>query len=337
MSNPSLANQPIREQSFDRAAKASAAYLSPRQVFSNEGLEQLNCSSNMKGALQLAGHVAVLDVSGYLWMSHSQLLGTGQLWIGLPALFIYGFSLAVMFAPMHECVHRTAFANNRINDTVAWFAGLLSFYNSTFYRRYHKWHHRYTRIPGKDPELTDITPTNLREYLWQISGIPWWIGKVQTHFLCATGQMDDFPFIPETARSQIQRSVQVQLLVYFGAIALSVYCQQPWFFLGWLLPLAIGQPFLRFILLAEHTDCTLDANPFANTRTTLTSWPLQRFIWNISFHAEHHFCPAIPFHALPNAHQQLQKHLNQVAPGYVAVNYSIVQHLDKPLDQASDA
>jgi fatty acid desaturase len=315
------------EQTFDRAAKASAAYLSPRQVFVSEGLEQLTRSSDAKGARQLLGHLAILGVSGYCWMTHIHLL-----WIGVPALLIYGFGLAALFAPMHECVHRTAFASNRINDAVAWLAGLLSFYNSTFYRRYHKWHHRYTRIPGKDPELSDLTPTNLREYLWIVSGIPWWIGKVHTHFLCATGQMDDFPYIPETARSQVQRSVQLQMLVYAGAIALCAYLQQPWFLLGWLLPLAIGQPFLRIILLAEHTDCTLDANPFANTRTTLTWLPLQIFIWNISFHAEHHFCPAIPFHALPSAHPPLQSHLNHVDPGYVAVNLGIVQKLNKPSD-----
>jgi fatty acid desaturase len=310
------------EQSFDRSTKASAAYLSPSQVFSTEGLNQLNQRSDLKGGLQLAGHLAVMGLSGYLWLTH-----TNELWLGLPALLLYGFSMAAMFAPMHECVHRTAFASNRANNLVAWFAGLLSLYNSTFYRRYHKWHHRYTRIPGKDPELSDPTPTNLREYLWQVSGIPWWIGKIRGHVRCAMGQMEDCPYIPETVRSEVQQSVQLQLAVYVVAIAASLYFQQPWFVLAWLLPLAIGQPILRLILLAEHTGCTLDANPFTNTRTTLTWWPLRLLMWNISFHAEHHFCPSLPFHALAKAHQSLRSHLHHMDSGYVAVNLGIIDNL----------
>jgi fatty acid desaturase len=58
-------------------------------------------------------------VSGYWWLTH---VGS---WWGWPALVIYGFSIAAMFAPVHECVHRTAFASNRANDVVAWLAGLL--------------------------------------------------------------------------------------------------------------------------------------------------------------------------------------------------------------------
>ncbi|WP_124976882.1 fatty acid desaturase family protein [Aphanothece sacrum] len=308
------------ERNFERSPKRAVAYLSPQQVFSSEGLTELNQPSNLKGILQLLGHLAVMVGSGYIWLNQD------NLGLKIPALIIYGFTLATMFAALHECVHRTAFANNRLNDIVAWFAGLLSFYNSTFYRRYHKWHHRYTRIRDKDPELTDLTPTNLGEYLWVISGIPWWIGKVQTHYLCATGQMEDLPYIQETARGEIQRSVQLQLLTYLGAIIVSIYYQQPWFVLFWLLPLAMGQPLLRFILLAEHTACTFDANPFANTRTTLTAIPLRFLMWNMPFHAEHHFCPSIPFHALGKAHQKLQPHLCYVERGYINVNLGVVKN-----------
>jgi fatty acid desaturase len=300
----------------------TTAYLSPRQVFSAEGLEQLNQSSNLLGSLQLALHLSVLGISGYVWLTHLQ-----NLWIGFPALVVYGFCFALMFAPLHEGVHRTAFANNQMNDAVSWFAGLLSLYNSAFYRRYHKWHHRYANIPGKDPELDDPLPTTLPAYLWHISGISWWVGKLKCHFLCATGQMEDFPYISPASRSQVQRSVQLQLLVYLLGIAISIYFHQPWFILGWMLPLAIGQPFLRMILLSEHTGCNQDNNPFANTRTTLAWTPMRLLIWNISYHAEHHFCPAIPFHALPSAHAKLRTHLSHIDPGYAAVNLKIIQNL----------
>jgi fatty acid desaturase len=65
----------------------------------------------------------------------------------------------------------------------------------------------------------------------------------------------------------------------------------------------------------------------ANTRTTITRAPLRWLMWNMSFHAEHHFCPSLPFHALGQAHESLRSHLDHVDPGYVAVNAAIVRNL----------
>ena len=59
---------------------------------------------------------------------------------GVPAAaaaVAFGFTLVTMFAAMHECVHRTAFRSQWLNNGVGWLAWLLSFYNSTFYRHYH--------------------------------------------------------------------------------------------------------------------------------------------------------------------------------------------------------
>lgn len=292
------------------------------RILSRQEINVLNQRSNYLGMVQLGVHLTITGCSGYLYASN-----LGNWWVAIPALFVYGFSIAAMFAPMHEAVHRTAFANNRLNDIVGWFAGLLSYYNSTYFRYFHKWHHLYTRIPGKDPELTEITPKNWAEYLLAISGLPWWYAHINGHFRVAFGLLDDCPFIPLSARTQVIRSTRLHLGVYAGAIAISLICGQPWFFLYWLLPLMIGQPILRFILLAEHTGCTLDNNLTTNTRTTLTLLPLRLLMWNMPFHAEHHLYPSLPFHALPKAHQQLRSHFTHVDPGYIKVNRDIIGKL----------
>ncbi|MEM9905215.1 MAG: fatty acid desaturase, partial [Cyanobacteria bacterium P01_D01_bin.44] len=151
-------------QPANRLDPSTAAIANPRQLLGTEQLAALNQRSNLAGGLRLAGHLGVMVLSGYLWEAAPG-------WMALPALVIYGASFALMFCAMHECSHRTAFASPRLNDVAAWLAGLLSFYNSTFYRRYHKWHHRYTQIPGKDPELGDPKPTSWGDYLWQLSGL----------------------------------------------------------------------------------------------------------------------------------------------------------------------
>ncbi len=292
--------------------------INPNQILTPHELASVNQRSDLAGLLRLLAHFTLMGASGYLW-------ATVSVWFAVPTLVIYGISLAFMFCPTHECIHRTAFNRQWLNDGVAWVAGLLSFYNSTFYRRYHKWHHRYTRVAGKDPELTDPEPKSWRQYLWQLSGIPWWWGKMVGHFKVASGQFEDYFFLPESAYAEVMRSTWLQLSTYGVIILLSTALGHPlWLLKYWLLPLAIGQPFLRFILMAEHTGCSADDNPLTNTRTTITLWPLRFLMWNMPYHAEHHLYPSIPFHALPQAHQQLKPHFTHVEPGYLWVNQKIV-------------
>ncbi|ABD03833.1 fatty acid desaturase family protein [Synechococcus sp. R55.6] len=293
----------------------------PQRLIPSERLRQLNVRSNSAGLRQLLGHLAVMAVSGSLWVTQKGVNG----WIALPALVVYGASLATMFAALHECVHRTAFASPKLNDGVAWVAGLLSFYNSTFYRRYHKWHHRYTQIPGKDPELEDPKPQSWPEYLLELSGLTWWIGKVKTYIRIASGQLQGYPYIPESARQEVIRSVRLQLGIYGLGSLLSLLLGDPWIVWLWLLPLAVGQPILRFILLAEHTGCSQTEDPFSNTRTTLTLWPIRFLMWNMPYHAEHHLYPSIPFHALADAHQYLKPHLAHLGQGYVRVHRQVIE------------
>ena len=296
---------------------ATSSPPNPRQILSAEVLQTLNRRSDVKGTLQFGGHLAVLVVSGYLWSQ-------GPLWLALPALVVYGAGLSLMFCAMHECSHRTAFANSRLNDAGAWLAGLLSGYNSTFYRRYHKWHHRYTQIPGKDPELDDPKPESWSQYVWQLSGIPWWIRKLKGHSQVALGQLEGCYFLPESAHGEVIRSTRIQLGLYGLMFLISAALGYPGILVTyWLLPLAVGQPLLRFVLLAEHTGCPHAENPLANTRTTLTLWPLRALMWNMPYHAEHHLYPSMPFHTLPQAHKTLRSHFTQIDRGYLSVNRSI--------------
>ena len=86
---------------------------------------------------------------------------------------------------------------------VGWIAGLLSFYNSTFYRHYHGWHHRFTQIRGRDPELDDpTTPPICSIYLLELIGWYWWTGKLQTHLAIARGRVAGYGFLNEEGRGR---------------------------------------------------------------------------------------------------------------------------------------
>ena len=139
-------------------APTRASALSP--LITADRLAQLNHRSDTAGWRQVIGHLAVIVVSGAIWLQPALPLP-----LRLVALLTLGAALAFGFCAMHECGHRTAFASREISDAVAWWAGVLSFYNADFYRRYHQWHHRYTHQPGLDPELEDPPPSTLAAYL----------------------------------------------------------------------------------------------------------------------------------------------------------------------------
>ncbi len=288
-----------------------------------EIMRRLQQRSDGQGLVRLAGHLAWMVGTGVLygWMLQGSLL------LSLIAGTAYGFTFAAMFAAMHECVHRTAFRTQWLNEVVGWFAGLLSFYNATFYRYYHTWHHRFTNQPGQDPELSDGKPADLLGYLIEMSGVTWWLGKLRTHFRVAAGYTD-YPFLNAKTSPEVVRSVRWQLACYGAAIALSFALGRPYFLLYWVLPMVLGQPLLRAVLLAEHTGCAeLDA-PLANTRTTYTAWPVRFLMWEMPYHAEHHRYPAIPFFALAEAHRSMGPLLVHVERGgYVGMHRSFLRGL----------
>ena len=289
-------------------------------------LDQLLHRSNTRGLARLAGHLVA--IAGAAFLTHLSLEHGATVVVQIGAMSALGFTLVTMFAAMHESVHRTAFDTRAINDTVAWFAGLLSFYNSTFYRPYHGWHHRYTQLPGQDPELDDPKPTTFGAYLLELSGVPWWIGKCRTHFTLALGRTDRFPFLTERTAPGVVRSVRLQLAVYLAGVAISFALPEPYFFVYWLAPVALGQPWLRAILLAEHTGCSASSDGLTNTRTTYTLWPVRFLMWDMPFHAEHHYYPALPFFSLEAAHRLLGPRLAHVArSGYFAFNVGLVKSL----------
>lgn len=289
-------------------------------------LRRLQERSDGRGVARLVIHASAIGVTGLLYG-----VSLGHPGHPLPTFLLlvaYGFTLVTMFAAMHETVHRTAFASRGLNDTVGWAAGLLSFYNSTFYRYYHGWHHRFTQIPGKDPELEERKPTSFASYVVMMSGVPWWLGKFATYATIAAGKVEGFPYLNEETRPLVVRSVRLQLAVYAAAIALSFLVGEPLFVTYWLLPVAVGQPLLRAILLAEHGGCSETDDPLTNTRTTHTVLPVRVLMWEMPFHAEHHRWPALPFHALAEAHVSLGPNLAHVARhGYLGFHVAFLRSI----------
>jgi fatty acid desaturase len=294
---------------------------SARGLVGAADLYALSRRSNPRGAAQFGAHLGCMSATGLLvWLASPYWL------LLIPAMLLHGITLVTMFAPMHECVHRTAFASRAANAAIGWIAGVLGFYNATYYRYFHAWHHRYTQDPKRDPELMFPRASDRLTYLMEISTVTFWYRRAIDYPALAIGRTGNLPFVPASAGRSIMASMSLQLLIYAIAAASIVigYTAALYF---WFLPALLAMPLLRAYLITEHTGCSPDGDGLGNTRTTLARFPIRLLMWNMPYHAEHHLYPSIPFHRLPAVHLRLRDKLRHVAPGYIATNRAILRSL----------
>jgi len=280
--------------------RAFIASLDPAQK------ETLHIRSNAKGLRHLAGHIGILVLmAAYI---------AGQLPYWGLLLLPYGIVMVFLFTLAHECTHATPFANPRLNDLVGHLVSLPLLLPFTWFRYFHLAHHKWTNDPERDPEIAHHgRPQTWRSYLIYLSGWGYWAGNGAVIWGNAFGRVEA-PYLPWRKHAAMHREARI-MLVGYGLIALSFLFGDAALWL-WIVPAMLGQPFLRLYLLAEHGLCPPVADMFENTRTTLTNRMLRSLAWNMPFHAEHHALPLVPFHALPDLHQQMSAHLKSVSNGY---------------------
>lgn len=259
------------------------------------------------GYLHLAGHLGAIAICTAMIVAQVPFWG-----LLLP---VQGILLVFLFTLSHECTHRTPFPSDRVCDGVGHAVGLVLILPFHWFRAFHLVHHRYTNIPGKDPELEGGKPETLRAWLWHVSGIPIWISQARTLLTLAFGRLEA-PYISDRARPKMEAEARILLVLYTCAAITLV--ASPVLLWVWIVPLLLGQPFLRLYLLAEHGACPFVEDMFLNTRTTFTTRVTRFVAWNMPYHAEHHTYPMVPFHNLPALHREMKAHLGVTAEGYGA-------------------
>ena len=279
----------------------------------------LTARSDSAGILHLVGHVGAIAVVSSL------VLIRVPLW---PLLLpVQGILLVFLFTLEHEATHKTPFRSEWLNEWVGRLCGLVLFLPFEWFRYFHLAHHRFTNIPGKDPELAEAKPETPWDWVRHVSGLGYWRSMIRQIVVNATGRADA-PYLPQKALPRIRREARVMLLAY-AALAVTLTWTSAIIWL-WLLPLLLGQPFLRLYLLAEHGRCPQVADMFQNSRTTFTTAIVRFLAWNMPYHAEHHAYPSVPFHKLPDLHRLTAPHLGVTEQGYARFTRGYVRELGQP-------
>lgn len=270
-----------------------------------ETVTRLTARSSARGLVHLAGHLGLI-----IAFATPVALGWPLWWLFLPPL---GIALIFLFTLEHECTHRTPFAHDRLSDTLGHISGAILLLPFHWFRYFHLAHHRFTHDPERDPELASPVPETWGPWLLYISGLPYWASMLRTIATQARGHIDD-PFLPARRKPDVIREARI-LLALYALVWLSLFVSSAAVWL-WILPVLLGQPFLRLYLMAEHTRCPHVADMFSNTRTTFTTRAMRFLAWNMPYHAEHHAMPQVPFHQLPALHQETAPHLTSTSDGY---------------------
>lgn len=277
--------------------------------------ESLVERSNGPGLLRFSFHLGAILVLGILIALDM------PFWFAL--LPVQGILIVFMFTTMHECIHETAFKSSLLNTAISTISSFLIFIPPTWFRFFHFAHHRHTHDPVRDPELKTPKPSTVIGYVKHVSGFPLWFATFRTLVINAMGRNTD-DFVPPKAKARVTFEARAMLAIYVLLAVASVVWESPLLIWTWIVPLLLGQPFLRLFLLAEHTDCPHVENMFENTRTTFTTKLVRLVAWNMPFHAEHHALPTVPFHKLPGLHEAVRDHLKTTADGYARFNGDLI-------------
>jgi fatty acid desaturase len=270
--------------------------------------------SDLQGLTQLAGHVAVL------------VLAAGWIWSSAPfwqlVLLPYSLALINLFMPLHESIHSTAFRTAWLNRLVAFICGLIVVIPPVWFRYFHFEHHRFTHDPERDPELAYAKPGSMIAYLIYLTGMSIWLSLFRGLVLNALGKGAD-NFVPQAHRNTVRNEARIFCLIYGGLIVVAAMGAGEIIFWLWVLPMMIGQPFLRAYLLAEHMLCPQVPEMLANSRTVTSNVLVRFFTWNMPYHAEHHLLPGVPFYRLPQLHALTKPHLHTHDTSYADVHRQI--------------
>lgn len=262
---------------------------------------------DLPGLIHLALHLGLIVAGGVAIMA------------GVPGwpviLVLQGVLLVFLFTLLHETVHRTPFASEALNIWSGRLVGLVICLPPEWFRYFHLAHHKFTHDPDRDPELEGDPPADWDGYIRILSGLPVWRFHLRTVIENALGRAKA-PWLPVSAHARVRNEAQWMLAVYASIAMTGFAAGATWLFWCWLLPMLLGQPFLRLYLMAEHGRCPHVANMFENTRTTYTARLVRWLAWNMPYHAEHHAYPNVPFHKLPMLHRLTQPHLRVTERGY---------------------
>ena len=283
-------------------------------------LSELMRRSNLRGAYQAVGHLALWTATGGL----AYTLFTKQLWVGFAvALFLHG-TVGSFFKGLavHELGHGTVFRSKWLNRFFLRLFSVLGWWNYHEYAMSHTFHHRYTLHSEGDREV--VLPRN--PTLWFVCLLQLFTVNFAFRTECnaffytlrrivatAFNRYDDawirdlYEGQPEARRQAVKWA---RFVLAFHVVTIGVF-------------IGIGQPILAVLVSGHHfignwlkyfvslpMHCGLRDNvpDFRLCVRTIKLDPISRFLyWHMNWHTEHHMFAGVPCYNLAKLHKEVRE------------------------------
>jgi len=304
-----------------------------------ENLRSLQNRTNKSSMVRFVIHYGLLlGAALIIVLDHSTLYNPVVWWTWSAAFLVFGLMVMSMFALGHETVHRSAFESPFANELVCWLACLPIYYVPEIFRQFHFAHHRHTHEPGLDPEISmggkkiPSVTSKLPLYLLWLSGLPVLFYKVAVMSAGSVGHgrlvwQYLMPYVPQRAKNRVRWESRAALCFHVG------YGYAAWQWLPGLWNILwaqwLGHAMLAVYLTTEHNGLPHTGSAIERTRTMLTNRLIKFLMWNMPYHAEHHAYPAVPWHALPKLHQQIQDELKHTEESYLRFHSRVLSQVSR--------
>ncbi len=261
-------------------------------------LRALMQRSDARGALQLGSHLGAIAVSGAaLWLVR----GT---WWAVPVFMVHGVLINFLYAAQHELSHSTVFRSKWPNMVFGRLFGFVLIFPRDFDWIQHSAHHQWTQDWEKDGELAR-RPYTLGSYLVWLSGVSYWVTRVQRILRFARGEVLE-PYVRPDQHALVIAEARWHLAGYAAVAAASVAAQSWAAVLLWLAPMLAMKPVHQLQNTIEHLGLSHEADIFRNTRSTRTNALMRWLCWQMPYHTAHHAFPSVPFWRLRELDAELR-------------------------------
>jgi fatty acid desaturase len=259
-------------------------------------------------------------------------------WWALPFFLAYGVLYGSSTdSRWHECGHGTAFRTMWMNNVIYHIACFMIMREPTVWRWSHTRHHTDTIIVGRDPEIAIMRPAVIAKAVAGFFGIPQVWAVTKSLIRHAAGRLSDeeATFIPEMERSKVYLTARIWLALHLAVVALAIS-------MGSILPMLLVGPlptmygtWLHVVTgYTQHAGLAEDTLDHRLNSRTVYMNPVIRFLyWNMNYHIEHHMFPMIPYHALPQLHEEMKPYCPKPYPSIFAAYREIIPAV---LRQAKD-
>jgi len=268
-----------------------------RDLIAAAKLKQLSVKSDLRGFIQLGGHLGALALTGT-----ALLVSWGSLW-ALPLFIVHGTMINFLYAGQHELSHWTVFRTSGLNEFFGRLVGFVLIYPRDFDQVQHFAHHRFTQDWQRDGELARA-PYSLSSYVLWMLGISYWYTRVRRVVRFACGVVTE-PYLPTGRKPGLKREARWHLAGYGLIAACSVYFRSAVALELWLLPMLVMKPVHQLQNTMEHLGLAHVDSIADNTRSTRTNALMRWLAWNMQYHTAHHAFPGVPFHGLRRLHHAI--------------------------------